>query len=225
MTSRLAALVAILAVVAFAAAAQADVTLATWDNSPDNSKDWTNGLSIDDPSNMPGRYSYTTHNGSPGLLLTEPSWRQSLALDLPWDLRDDFLANDTLLIDLTVFATEGTTSGFTKIEQILLNAEGISWGDIEVDAPYFKGWGAPGEESTTLAFDYSAYLPVAAGIQASEGRTPNWIQIVITTNGGDSANTGNFIFQNARCIKTIPEPASIALLGLGLGLLLVRRRR
>ena len=138
---RLACLLAAVAVVTLAASAQA-VTLATWDSSPDNSKDWTNGESVDSASNMPARYSYTTHGGQPGLLLTEANWRQSLAIDLPWDLRDDFLANNTLKIDLTVFATEGTTEGFTKIEEILLNAEGISWGDIAVSAPLLPWLGS-----------------------------------------------------------------------------------
>ena len=220
---RLACILAVVAVVALVSVAQADVTIATWDNVPDNSKDWTNGESVDSATNMPARYSYTTHGGDPGLLLTEANWRQSLTLDLPWELRDDFLAHDTLLIDLTVFATEGTTEGFTKIEEILLNAEGTSWGDIAVSSPYFHGWGAPGEASTTLEFDYSAYLPVAADIMTNEGRLPNWIQIVLTTNGGGAVNTGNFIFQNAR-LERVPEPASLVLLGLGLVAVFVRRR-
>jgi hypothetical protein len=227
MSALLTSLAAAVVSLAMAGVGQA-VVIGEWDNSPDGWIDWANQESIDSAANMPSRYSYTTHNGEPGILLTEPSFRQSLSIKLPFELRDDFLDNSLFKVDLTVFSLPGTTSGFTKIEQVTLNAEGASgFGDptyrLNPDNDYFFGWGAEGQASATIVWDYSAYHPIAEQIQIDESRLPNWIEIIITTNGGGSTQTGNFIFQNARLV---PEPASILLLGFGLvGLALHRRRR
>ena len=218
------------AVVCLAMAGMAQATvIGTWDGSPDGWIDWANTESIDSAANMPSRYSYTTHDGKPGILVTEPSFRQSLSIKLPFSLRDDFLAHHLFKVDLTVFSLPGTTSGFTKIEQVTLNAEnGNGFSDptfrLNPGNDYFFGWGAEGQASTTIVYDYSAYLPVAEQIQINESRLPNWIELIITTNGGGSAQTGNFIFQNARLV---PEPASLSLFGMGMitAALLFRRRR
>jgi hypothetical protein len=217
---RLACFLVAVAVVAIATSGQAATIIGTWDGTPDGWVDWGNGASVDAAANMPSKYNYDSVGGDPALKLTKAGWNQNLAIKLQDNgFVDDFMANKKLVIDLTVPAT--SQSGWAKIEEITLNAEGAGWGDYKLVAPAFFGWGdgGGGAQSTKLEFDYSAYLSDPDVLAL--GRNPYWVEIIITTN--NDSNHNDFLFQKAALI--IPEPASLTLLGLGIAMMLLRRRR
>lgn len=214
-------LTAVLSSAVLAGSAQALTVIGNWENAPDGWIDWGNQLSVADPTNMPSKYDYGTIGvtlGSSSLKLIKSGWNQNLSIKLQNNgLVDDFMANTTFMIDLTVPAT--TESGWAKIEEITLNAQGASWGDYKVVAPAFFGWGSGGggAQSTTLVFDYSAYLSDPDVLTL--GHDPWWVEIIITTNS--DASHGVFYFDNARLV---PEPTWLGLAGLAAGLVIRRRR-
>jgi len=179
-----------------------DAVIGDWEDANDVWIDWGNQLLVDDPTNMPSKYNYSTDWSSLGdtsLKLTHAGWNQNLSIKLQDAGHvDDFMNNTKFLIDLHIPAT--TESGWLKIEEILLNAEGADWGDYKVSAPIFVGWGEGGGGATdvTLEFDYSAYLSDPDVLAL--GRNPNWVEFIIATNN-DGEETGvhmDFYFDNAR---------------------------
>jgi len=203
------------------ASASYGVVIGDWENANDDWIDWGNQLLVDDATNMPSKYNYSADWSSlkdKSLKLTQSGWNQNLAIKLQNAGHvADFMANTKLLIDLHAPAT--TESGWLKIEEIVLNAEGCSWGDYKVSAPAFIGWGDGGGDAqdVTLEFDYSAYLSDPDVLAL--GHDPYWVELIVTTNN-DGVHTA-FYFDNARLV---PEPTTIALLGLG-SLALLRKKR
>lgn len=201
------------------ASARADVQIGSWEQAADGWIDWGTQAAVTAP-----KYEYTTNgatSGSYALQLNQAGWNQNLAIKLQnSSLVDEFMAHTKLKIDLTVPAT--TTSGWAKIEEILINAQGASWGDYKVVAPAMLGWGdgGGGAQTATLVFDYSAFLSDPDVLAL--GHDPWWVEIIIATNS--DASHGVFQFDNARLTDPVPEPGTLGLAGLaGVGLL--RRRR
>jgi hypothetical protein len=215
-----AALATALAIGGLAGSSLADVQIGDWEQSTDGWIDWGTGLPIAAP-----KYTYSTAgvtSGNYALQVNQTGWNQNLAIKLQNNgLVDDFMAHTKLQIDLTVPST--TESGWAKIEEITLNAQGANWGDYKVTAPILFGWpaGGGGAQSTTLVFDYSAYLSDPDVLTL--GHDPWWVEIIITTNS--DASHGVFLFDNARLTDPVPEPAALSVVGTVVMGLLCRRRR
>jgi len=216
-----AALATALTIGGLAGSSRADVQIGDWEQSTDGWIDWGTGSAI-----APPKYTYSTSgvtSGAYALQVNQTGWNQNLAIKLQNNgLVDDFLAHTKLRIDLTVPQT--TESGWAKIEEITLNAQGASWGDYKLTAPILFGWPAGGgaAQSTSLVFDYSAYLSDPDVLAL--GHDPWWVEIIITTNS--DASHGVFQFDNARLTDPVPEPAALGVGGaIMMGLLCRPRRR
>ncbi|HBG26451.1 MAG: hypothetical protein A2Y10_09945 [Planctomycetes bacterium GWF2_41_51] len=196
-------------------AALADVMLGSWEGVTDGWIDWSGSHpSIGDATMMPSKYQYATIGataGSQSLRLIKDGWNQNLALGMDYNQRVAFMANTKFAIDVTVpadIAGDGANDGYAQIYNVTINAEGYGWHDQFTSVPLnFYFWDGSGERTATLEIDYSA-------IKSSMPAIPGYIEIIIATNS--STGRGNFYFDNARLI---PEPVTLALLGLGLTLL------
>ena len=189
------------------------VVIGDWEGTPDGCIDWEAQLSVDDASLMPSMYNYGTvgvTSGSQSLMLRDQGWGQTLSFRLDVAQRAAFLANSIFSIDYSVAADTLGVGGYARIQGISFNADGLAWTGFDLaETENFWFWGGSGERTQTLVFDYSA-------LKASINPNPNWIEIILTTNGQrdtDPASPFEMYFDNAQLL--VPEPASMLLLGLG----------
>jgi hypothetical protein len=219
---------------------QAQVVIGDWQSS--TAEGWYNnsgGLSITDPSNT-GEYSFVAA-GVPGftqsLQINQAGYGSTLELNLttiPADI-SGFLNNHLLSF---TFAVPGSasTSGYSQIYAMTVNAPGYGYNNIpwtSTTAVNLAGannnqsgqpnyyWGpSPSLRAETVTFDYSSILPaiVAGG--------HSYLQLLFTFNNGGGAPTQMFMNNVVLSGGPVPEPSTLALIGLGAaGLLVVRRRR
>jgi len=134
-------------------------------------------------------------------------------------------------IDITWVADEWVSDGpegdiWVKLDAMAIQGDGLGWTQFNVSVdtanpsypgswdPYYWGGGA---HTRTLRYD----LPDVSAFSD----TPTWFQIFLHanygTNGGTILQSGGYYVDNFRLV---PEPATIAMLGIG-ALALIRKRK
>jgi hypothetical protein len=149
-------------------------------------------------------------------------WSYGLYNGNMYGAKDYWYTNQYLVADVTWVASEwaGGTDAWAQWNKVALNSPSgwVEFPVIDSANPSYPGswdpyyWGAV--HTRTLKWDVSGYN--WAGVEGSW-----WLQLSMSQNMGSITTIGNFYIDN---IRLIPEPATIALLGLG-GLALIRRKK
>jgi hypothetical protein len=220
-----------------AVAAQAQTVIGDWtDYSSDGWIDWANGNSITSAGNLAPVGAYSFVDGavptySTSLQVQKSGWNQTLSLKLQYTPGDMAAFENNHLLTFT-FSTDGTgdSSGWDQINQFVINAPGWGFnmvpfsdftatGDQAANGvmPNFYFWGE-GFQSQTVTIDYSTILPQISA-------NPGYIELIFTTNNGGGAP--NYLDFNNVVLSggPVPEPSTLALIGLGAaGLFWLRRK-
>jgi PEP-CTERM motif len=219
-----------------AVATQAQV-IGGWQDYTDNGWiDWANGQSITSVANAAPAGAYSFVNSIiPGydtsLRVEKSGWNQTLSIKLQNTPGDLSAFMDNHLLSFT-FSTDGTgfSSGWDQINQFVINAPGwgfnmVPWADFTATGdqaangamPNFYFWGE-GVQSQTVTIDYSSILPQISA-------NPGYIELIFTSNNGGGAP--DFLDFNNVVLSggPVPEPSTLALIGLGAaGMLWLRRK-
>ena len=220
-----------------AVAAQAQTTIGDWQDYTSNGWiDWGNGQSITSVGNQAptGAYSFQD-NSVPGydtsLQVQKNGWNQDLAIKLEYTPGDmaAFETNHLLTFTMSVDGT-GYSSGWDQLYEVDINAPGWGYNAVPFsdftatgdqasngNMPNFYFWGE-GFQSQTVTVDYSSVL---SEISAD----PGYIEIIFTTNNGGGAP--NYLDFNNVVLSggPVPEPSTLALIGLGAaGMFWLRRK-
>jgi len=160
-----------------------------------------------------------TLNAYSGKITDTPGWHWNM-LNATWNAGTlltsaDFQANNEFSIDVTRLAADWVGSGWSN----LVVAVQANYGGIQYDKQFDDfgtWWDGSADLTETITVDYSIDVK-----QEGLG-LPDWVQICFGQNSGGFDPGGSYYVDNA---QLIPEPTTIALLGLGSLALLRRRKR
>ena len=216
-------LIVCLALLAFAGYAHAatNVLIGSWegldnegwaDHDETAATGWSATVYVDDPLVMPSKYTEFSYDwssdGYVSLKTAVTGWA--------WFERHDVMANwwDNTRIEFDIYAVaqDGSTATFAQVEKFAGSFETNGWFDM-AEASFSIGMGG---SSTHCVFDYAA-----AGYRGTDYCNPGdaYGSIIVAYN----ADAPVYMYID-NIMMTIPEPATIGLLGLG-GLALLRRKR
>jgi hypothetical protein len=122
-----------------------------------------------------------------------------------------FAANTTVSLDVSVLGSDWAgDNGFQF--GLVVNSDSTGWQQADVGAWY---WGGDGQDFTeTVSFNYNAF----------KTGTANWAQIILYQNSySNDGSITNAVYYLDN-LRLTPEPATMALMGLG-GLALIRRKK
>src|ERR1035437_536271 len=166
------------------------------------------------------------------LQLTKSGWNQNLAIKLEYSGENAAFLNNHLF-SITWSVPAGTGGGYEQLYSLSLNASGHSFSDLpgsiisKTGSGSLNGnggeldfWTGSPAQSQTLTWDYSSILPSITATPSSR-----WIEFIFASNAGGGA-PGTFYFNNAVFSGgPVPEPSTLALIGLGAaGLFWLRRK-
>lgn len=149
-------------------------------------------------------------------------WQKAIRFNvIAGDVVDEFMANDTFSVDVTRLPEDwlGDPADGHSGLHFVVNAGGDGWpgGNVWHQSGY-EGWWKydQGAKTQTVEFNY------AEGRDKVQPDALGWLELWLITNyDGGYSDGGVHYFDN---VQLTPEPATIALLGLG-GLALIRRRK
>jgi len=177
------------------------------------------------------------------LQVNKSGWSQTLSLKLEYSPGDmaAFFNNTQLSFTFSVPAST-STSGYSQIYNMALNAQGYGFTDLSWSGGTGYSWsttdvigtdnnsssgmpnyyyGPADLRSQRVTLNYGGLLPTL--IADGNGPTSGYIEFIFSTNPGGGAPS-NMFFNDVE-LSTVPEPCTLALIGLGAaGLLAVRRR-
>ncbi|MGN6370125.1 MAG: PEP-CTERM sorting domain-containing protein [Phycisphaerae bacterium] len=213
----IASFIACVAGLAAASALRADVLLGSFETGDDGFSGFSASGPVPFASATNGTYAFVTEgatDGSKALAVTSSGFAQNLAYDFVAAGKvGDFQANDVLSFDVTFPAAP---SGFQELYQVVLNFPGNFANATPNPVPGTHVEGTTNSPTTVhVSFNYDSF-------KASVGSNPQYFQLVIANNNDGTART-TAEFDNFR-LSSVPEPASLGVLGAG-ALLMLRRRR